>query len=118
MKREKGNQGILILQNQLNELTKAVDGKLSESHQVIHAQSNITHQIYRELSEKLAKLDETNKQVVNFADQLQNLQDILKNPKQRGILGEYYLETVLKNVLPPGDLSNAVCVSKTKARYC
>ena len=33
---------------------------------------------------------------------LQNLQDILKNPKQRGILGEYYLETILKNVLPPG----------------
>jgi DNA recombination protein RmuC len=29
------------------------------------------------------------------------LQDILKNPKQRGILGEYYLETLLKNVLPP-----------------
>ncbi|MEK7080560.1 MAG: DNA recombination protein RmuC, partial [Patescibacteria group bacterium] len=45
--------------------------------------------------------DETNKQVVGFADQLKNLQDILKNPKQRGILGEYYLETVLKNVLPP-----------------
>jgi DNA recombination protein RmuC len=40
--------------------------------------------------------------VVNFADQLRNLQDILQNPKQRGILGEYYLETVLKNVLPPG----------------
>ena len=28
-------------------------------------------------------------------------QDILKDPKQRGVLGEYYLETVLKNVLPP-----------------
>jgi DNA recombination protein RmuC len=54
------------------------------------------------VTEKLVKLDETNRQVVNFADQLQNLQDILKNPKQRGILGEYYLETVLKNVLPPG----------------
>jgi DNA recombination protein RmuC len=40
--------------------------------------------------------------VVSFADQLQSLQDILKNPKQRGILGEYYLETLLKNVLPPG----------------
>ena len=40
--------------------------------------------------------------MVNFADQLKNLQDILKTPKQRGILGEYYLETVLKNVLPPG----------------
>jgi DNA recombination protein RmuC len=33
---------------------------------------------------------------------LQNLQDILKNPKQRGVLGEYYLEALLKNVLPPG----------------
>jgi len=48
------------------------------------------------------QLDETNKQVISFADQLQSLENILKNPKQRGILGEYYLETVLKNVLPPG----------------
>jgi len=39
--------------------------------------------------------------VVSIADNLKNLQDILKNPKQRGVLGEYYLETVLKNVLPP-----------------
>jgi DNA recombination protein RmuC len=28
---------------------------------------------------------------------------LLKNPKQRGILGEYYLETVLKNVMSPQD---------------
>ncbi len=49
----------------------------------------------------MTKLDETNKQVVSFADQLNSLQDILKNPKQRGIFGEYYLETLLKNVLPP-----------------
>jgi len=54
------------------------------------------------VTERLARLDETNKQVINFADQLQSLQDILKNPKQRGILGEYYLETLLKNVMPPG----------------
>jgi DNA recombination protein RmuC len=54
------------------------------------------------VTERLTRLDETNKQVISFADQLQSLQDILKNPKQRGILGEYYLETVLKNVLPPG----------------
>ena len=47
-------------------------------------------------------MDETNRQVVNFTDQLRNLQDILKNPKQRGLLGEYFLEVALKNVLPPG----------------
>ena len=59
-------------------------------------------EIIQNVTEKLTRLDETNKQVVSFADQLKNLQDILKNPKQRGVLGEYYLETVLKNVLPPG----------------
>ncbi|MEK7072715.1 MAG: DNA recombination protein RmuC, partial [Patescibacteria group bacterium] len=31
----------------------------------------------------------------------ENLQNMLKNPKHRGILGEFYLETCLKNVLPP-----------------
>ncbi len=58
--------------------------------------------IIKEVTEKLTKLDETNKQVVGVAEQLQGLENILKNPKQRGILGEYFLETLLKNVLPPG----------------
>jgi len=57
--------------------------------------------VIAEVTERLTKLDETNKQVVNFSAQLQNLQDILKNPKQRGVLGEYFLEETLKNVLPP-----------------
>ena len=65
-------------------------------------QSTETSRIIADITEKITRLDETNKQVVSFADQLKNLQDILKNPKQRGILGEYYLETLLKNVMPPG----------------
>lgn len=55
-----------------------------------------------DVTERLTKLDETNKQVLSFSEQMQSLEDILKNPKQRGILGEYYLETLLKNVLPTG----------------
>ena len=82
---------LLLLQNQIQELNKTVNDQLKESNQVA-----------REVVEKITKLDDTNKQVVNFADQLKHLQDILKNPKQRGVLGEYYLENVLKNVLPPG----------------
>ncbi len=39
--------------------------------------------------------------MVGFAQQLQSLEDILKNPKQRGILGEYYLAELLKNVFAP-----------------
>src|SRR3989344_1120915 len=104
-KKEKDNTGIQLL-TQVSELIKNVDNKLGESNKQVNESlkfhSSESNKIIRDVTEKLTKLDETNKQVISFADQLQNLQDILKNPKQRGILGEYYLETVLKNVLPPG----------------
>jgi len=95
-----------LLLTQINELSRTVDTKLGESSKDLQntllSQSNNSTRIIQDITEKLTRLDETNKQVVGFADQLQSLQDILKNPKQRGILGEYYLETLLKNVLPPG----------------
>ncbi len=99
---EKENQAFLMLQNQLNELRNAVDHKMGESTKIMQHQFGESAKLVRDVTERLTKLDETNRQVVGFTDQLQNLQDILKNPKQRGILGEYYLETLLKNVLPPG----------------
>lgn len=90
------------LQNQMSEMTRTMDAKLGESSKAIRDQFGESAKIVRDVTERLTKLDETNRQVVNFADQLKNLQDILKNPKQRGVLGEYYLETLLKNVLPTG----------------
>jgi DNA recombination protein RmuC len=102
-KNDSANQLIL---NQMNELTRTIDNKLGESQKEINQsmryQSTETSRIIADITEKITRLDETNKQVVSFADQLKNLQDILKNPKQRGILGEYYLETLLKNTMPPG----------------
>ena len=103
----------LLIQNQLNNLSTTLDTRLAQSerqvnesvnnvHQSMRSQLSESYKIVTELTEKLTRLDETNRQVVSFADQLQSLQDILKNPKQRGILGEYNLETLLKNVLPPG----------------
>ncbi|MFH1608623.1 MAG: DNA recombination protein RmuC [Patescibacteria group bacterium] len=103
---QKDETGLSLLLQQMNELQKVVDYKLGESHKQVNESlkfhSSESNKIIRDVTEKLTRLDETNKQVISFADQLQSLQDILKNPKQRGILGEYYLETVLKNVLPPG----------------
>lgn len=121
---------ISILQNQITELvrkqdetTKELNLRLKEQNESINKQltqsqssvvqqfaisqkslketSDSANKIIKEVTEKLTKLDETNKQVMNFAGQLQSLEKILKNPKQRGVLGEYFLETVLKNVLGP-----------------
>jgi DNA recombination protein RmuC len=99
---KKDDGSFLMLQQQINQIAQAVDSKLSESNKNLQEQFKHSSDIVRNVTEKLTRLDETNRQVVGFADQLKSLQDILKNPKQRGILGEYYLETVLKNVLPPG----------------
>jgi DNA recombination protein RmuC len=95
-----------LLLAQMNELTRTVDKKLGDSQKevsdTIRYQTKESQELIRDITERLTRLDETNKQVVSFADQLQGLQDIFKNPKQRGVVGEYYLETLLKNVMPPG----------------
>lgn len=100
-KKRGGDSAILMLQEQLKEIRGTLDMKLAESTRTMQEQSSHTMKIVREITEELTRVGEGQKQVMNFADQLKNLGDILKNPKQRGVLGEYYLETVLKNVLPP-----------------
>ncbi|HRZ30622.1 MAG TPA: DNA recombination protein RmuC, partial [Candidatus Paceibacterota bacterium] len=104
--KKEDNNAMMLLQNQIENLTKSIDNRLLETNKMsaesVRAQFNEFSRLSREVTEKLIRLEETNKQVINFTDQLQSLQDILKNPKQRGILGEYYLETLLKNVLPTG----------------
>jgi DNA recombination protein RmuC len=67
----------------------------------IQKQFTASSKLITDVTERLTKLDETNKRVINVADELKTLQNVLQNPKQRGVLGEYYLSQVLENVLPP-----------------
>lgn len=101
------------VQQKLDRVNDQLYRGLADSQKTIQtqqdlAQKNITAQfaetskIIQAVTEKLTTLDATNKQVLDFSSQLRNLQDILKNPKHRGILGEYYLETLLKNAMEPG----------------
>jgi len=105
-KKGEDDQTFLILQDQLERLRNTLDLKLersqSELHHVLDRQENKSQKLMIDITEKLTEVREGNKQVFSMTEQLQNLQDILKNPKQRGVLGEYYLETLLKNVMPPG----------------
>ena len=102
---EKEDIGLKLILEQINELNRTVDEKIGRGHrdmrESMQTQLSESTKMIREVTAGLTKLDETNRQVVSFADQLQSLQDILKNPKHRGILGEYYLETLLNNVLAP-----------------
>src|SRR3989344_1466331 len=101
------NVGFDLILQQINELNRVVDTKIGENtkqmNESLRSQFGESAKLIREVTQGLTKLDETNKQVISFTDQLQSLQDVFKNPKHRGtIIGEYFLETLLKNVLPPG----------------
>jgi DNA recombination protein RmuC len=107
------NKSMLLLQNQINQLNQLLDQKLTSQQESLQKQSQSQQQLIQSLNnqsqrtiaavtEKLTKLDETNKRVVDFATQLQSLENILKNPKKRGILGEFFLEDLLGAIMPQG----------------
>lgn len=112
LKEAKSSTAVELVKGDVTELTRtvaqlqqALGDKLDRSN--VQIQTSVQNQlresrkIVTDVTERLAKLDETNKRVVDVADELKLLQNVLQNPKQRGGLGEYYLDTVLGNVLPP-----------------
>lgn len=109
-------QGLLILQNQIQNLSKAMEDKLGEGtsrmfdsmktqfEQSERLMSTITRQVSEQLVEVTRGVTETKestKQVFTLAEQLKNLEKILTHQKQRGNLGEASLELILGNILPP-----------------
>jgi DNA recombination protein RmuC len=137
----KSDEKLLVLAERLSELSRQnenlrqeLDRKLSETHkanqesahkssQLMQGISNQSSKLISEMTEKLTKLDETNKQVISFSEQLNNLERVLTNQKKRGNLGEAGLKLVLENILPPtaytlqyqfkdGDTVDAVITTK------
>lgn len=99
--KEIDDKSLLLLQQQLNQVSEQLNKGMVESSRTIQEQFRSSANIIKDVTEKLSNLENTNKQVLGIADQLQGLEHVLKNPKQRGILGEYYLETLLKNLFQP-----------------
>jgi len=94
------------LTRSINTLQQSVGERLERSSATmqtsVQKQLSESAKLVADVTQRLAKLDETNRRVVDVADELKTLQNVLQNPKQRGVFGEYYLQTVLDNVLPPG----------------
>ena len=102
-KPKEDDKSLLLLQQQLSQVSEQLSKGMIESNRSVQEQFKASSTIIKDVTEKLSNLENTNKQVLGIADQLQGLENVLKNPKQRGILGEYYLETLLKNMFGPKD---------------
>ncbi len=96
---------VVELGRTVDQLSNSVSEKLERSS--VHMQTSVQKQLSEssrlvaDVTQRLAKLDDTNRRVVDVATELKTLQNVLANPKQRGVFGEFYLESVLDNVLPP-----------------
>lgn len=111
-KKSKSTQDSNLIQQNINHLSDNVnklqdqlktqiDVKLDKNQESMTRQLSASAKLVKDVTERLTKLYETNKKVVDVADELKQLQNVLQNPKQRGVLGEFYLEQILQNMLPP-----------------
>lgn len=89
------------IQTRLDVINKELHSFQKSTTSTLQNQFDSSQKIIRDITEKLTDIGGTNKQVLGFAQQMKSLEHILKNPKQRGVLGEYFLETLLNNVLAP-----------------
>ncbi len=83
------------------QVAQRIDNNNAMMQSALQKQFASSSRLIADVTERLTKLDDTNKRVIDVADELKILQNVLQNPKQRGVLGEYYLNQVLENVLPP-----------------
>lgn len=99
-------QDLLAINEQMLALREGLQGHLTErldkNQESMSKQLEASARLIKDVTERLTKLDDTNNRVVSVADELKQLQNVLQNPKQRGVLGEFYLDQILQNLLPPG----------------
>ena len=88
-----------------DQLQSQLDTKLDKNQRSMSEQLAASAKLIGNVTERLTRLDDTNKRVVDVADELKVLKNVLQNPKQRCVLGEFYLDQILQNLLPPNSYS-------------
>lgn len=96
-----GSQNRQEMQNRLDQMNSLLQRSHATNTQNIQKHFESTAKIIEDITRRLTEVQGTNKQILGFSEQLQSLENILKNPKRRGILGEYFLDAMLAHVLPP-----------------
>lgn len=101
----KNDSGLGLIKQDIQGLNQVLNERLDRSSQLMQdqvaRQFAASSRLISEVTRDLTELKESNKQVMSITDELKLLQNTLQNPKQRGVLGEYFLQSVLENVLPP-----------------
>ncbi|MBU0509875.1 DNA recombination protein RmuC [bacterium] len=81
-------------EQKLSEIRGEVERKLSETLER-------SGQAFKDVTDRLSQLHETNQRIMQFSQDLHELQNILKAPRLRGEMGEVEMERMLRDCLAP-----------------
>lgn len=116
-KKDEPQGGFMLLQQQLQDLTRTMDERMGETAKIMHesvkTQFSESQRVIKDVNEQMVKhltdvtkgvteANEAGKQIFAVAEGLKDLEKVLKHQKQRGNLGEASLQLALENILPPG----------------
>ena len=90
-----------LFREELKEIRQEIIDSREKNIQSLQTQLTESNKIVKDVTVQLEKIHSDHKNVVDVKEQLGKLTDVLANPKQRGILGEYFLESLLKNIFQP-----------------
>ncbi len=103
----KNNKALDLMQQQIGQLTAQTNQQLQGmTQQLQNISGNIGNRLDKAattisgVSEKLGVLSESTKQIIEAQKDIVGLQELLKPPKFRGELGEFFLENLLSQILP------------------
>jgi DNA recombination protein RmuC len=94
-------QQIATLTTQMNERMKETSETLQNTQSSVGQRLDNAAQVVGQLKLKLGQMEEASKKIYDLGQGLQDLKDILKNPKLRGNMGEFFLADLLRQILPP-----------------
>ncbi|MBX7148638.1 DNA recombination protein RmuC [bacterium] len=86
--------------NQLNTRLNESTNQTQTSTQQVNTRLDNAAKVIGDLQNKLGMLEEANQRIFNVGKDIASLQEILKKPKARGSLGEFFLADLLSEMLP------------------
>ena len=93
------------LETRLQEMNNTLNSRLNENTESMYKQMQNQYEssksLITDITKELTEVKTTGREMISFTKQLQALEQTLKNPQRRGAVGEYVLEQVIANVLPP-----------------
>lgn len=85
-------------ESSLNERLEALTRRVGDG---LVQQTEKTGEKLKELHERLAVIDTAQQNITDLSKQMVGLQDILSNKQARGAFGEFLMESLVRDILPP-----------------